>query len=73
MSEKAFADPKSDLTSQFRTQDLRDWLAAAEELGQLKHVKGAHWDLELGAITEINNRRRGPCLLTKEIADYPSG
>lgn len=73
MSEKAFADPKSDLTSQFRTQDLRDWLAAAEELGQLKHVKGAHWDLELGAITEINNRRRGPCLLFDEIGDYPSG
>ena len=61
------------MTSKFQTQDLREWLSATQELGELEHVKGAHWDQELGAITEINNRRRGPCLLFDEIPDYPSG
>ena len=32
-----------------------------------------HWDLELGAITEINNLQRGSCLLFDDITDYPSG
>ena len=59
--------------TRFQTQDLREWLRVTEELGELKHVKGAHWDQELGAITEINNRRRGPCLLFDEITDYPPG
>jgi UbiD family decarboxylase len=33
--------------------DLRQWLHAVEELGQLERVSGAHWDLEIGALTEI--------------------
>ncbi len=54
-------------------QDLRDWLDRVDKLGQLKRVNGAHWDLELGCITEMNNRERGPCLLFDDIVDYPQG
>ena len=52
---------------------LRHWLELVESLGELRHVSGAHWDLELGAITEINNRERGPCLLFDDIAGFPRG
>ena len=37
--------------------DLRDWLDVVDDLGQLTVVDGAHWDLEIGAISEINYRR----------------
>ncbi|MBI2822606.1 MAG: UbiD family decarboxylase [Acidobacteria bacterium] len=54
-------------------RDLRAWLALVEQLGELRHVRRADWNLELGAIAEINNRQRGPCLLFDDIVDYPSG
>ena len=41
-------------------RDLRDWLAVVERAGQLKHVDGADYDLELGAIAHLNNRRALP-------------
>ncbi|HXK28383.1 MAG TPA: UbiD family decarboxylase, partial [Candidatus Binatia bacterium] len=33
--------------------DLRDWLKDAKRLEQLESISGAHWDLEIGALTEI--------------------
>ena len=33
--------------------DLRAWMQQVDEIGQLEHVKGAHWDLEIGALNEI--------------------
>src|SRR3990172_3919709 len=54
--------------------DLRQWLAKAEEIGELETVRGAHWDLELGVITEIVGRQRGkPAVLFDDIPGYPSG
>lgn len=55
-------------------KDLRDWIAAVEARGDLRRVEGAHWDLEVGGLTELNNsRRRPPALLFDRIADYPAG
>jgi len=73
MSEKVTAVPKTETPSKPSSWDLRGWMAKVEELGELKHVSGAHWDVELGGIAEINNRQRGPSLLFDDIADYPSG
>ncbi|HLH23076.1 MAG TPA: UbiD family decarboxylase [Chloroflexota bacterium] len=53
--------------------DLRGFIAAAEALGELQRLDGAHWDLEIGALTEIQAERRGPALLFDRIADYPPG
>ena len=39
-------------------KDFRDWLAVAEALDELQVVKGADWNLEIGAISEINYRTR---------------
>jgi UbiD family decarboxylase len=56
------------------TTDLRDWLAQVEALGQLKRLEGAHWDLELGGISELMHRRPHPqALLFDAIPGYPRG
>jgi hypothetical protein len=33
--------------------DLRQWLALVDGLGEVRRVRGAHWDLELGTITDL--------------------
>jgi UbiD family decarboxylase len=54
-------------------EDLREWLSEVEKLGQLKRVRGADADLEIGLITELNGRRRGPALLFDEIPGFQKG
>lgn len=57
-----------------RFEDLRAFLAKADELGMLKIIDGAHWDLELGAISEImNDVPQNPILLFDNIPGYPKG
>ena len=57
-----------------RPADLRDWIARIESLGELQHVSGAHWDQEIGAISEINYRRKpSAALLFDDIVGYPRG
>jgi len=54
--------------------DLRPWLRDIEALGELKQVRAADWNLELGAISELNVKKdRPPALLFDEIAGYPKG
>ncbi|HYX63443.1 MAG TPA: UbiD family decarboxylase [Burkholderiales bacterium] len=54
--------------------DLRAWLDEAARLGELREVRGADWNLELGAISELNVKREGaPALLFDEIPGYPRG
>jgi UbiD family decarboxylase len=54
--------------------DLRPWLAQVSELGELKDVRGADWNLELGAISELNVKKDvPPALLFDEIKGYPRG
>jgi 4-hydroxy-3-polyprenylbenzoate decarboxylase len=49
-------------------------LAEIERLGELRHVRGAHWDKELGAIAELSFRQAAPkALLFDEIAGHPAG
>ena len=54
--------------------DLRAWLAQVRELGELKDVRGADWNLELGAISELNVKKDvPPALLFDDIPGYPRG
>ena len=54
--------------------DLRPWLAEVEKLGELRHVDGADWNLELGAISELNVKKAAPpALLFDKIKGYPKG
>jgi UbiD family decarboxylase len=54
--------------------DLRDWLAAAGAAGETQTVTGAHWDLEIGALSQVNYRRPNPkALVFDDIKDYQAG
>jgi len=54
--------------------DLRVWLSEVKKLGELREVTGADWNLELGAISELNVKQDlPPALLFDEIAGYPKG
>ena len=55
-------------------QDLRDWMDEADKLGELREVKGAHWDQEIGAVVDMLNRKKNcPAVVFDDIVDYPSG
>ena len=53
-------------------QDLRQYLAALEDQKDLKRVKGASWEEDIGAITELMNERNGPALLFEDIPGFPA-
>jgi len=53
--------------------DLRGFMQRLDEIGQLKKVEGADWDLEIGTITELMAERLGPALLFDKIKGYPAG
>ena len=54
--------------------DLREFLKGTEKLGELKTVRNADWNLEIGAITEISGAEPNPpALLFEDIKDYPPG
>ena len=54
--------------------DLRSWLREVRELGEMRDVYGADWNLELGAISELNVKKdSAPALLFDQIAGYPKG
>jgi len=55
---------------------LRDWLEQVEKLGELLKVNGAHWDREMGAITQMlteGGKGKAPVILFDEVPGYPKG
>src|SRR5512145_471694 len=55
---------------------LRDWLVQVEKLGELLKVNGAHWDREMGAITQMlteSGKGKAPAILFDEVPGYPKG
>ena len=50
---------------------LRTFLSDVEKIGELREVRGAHWDLEIGAIAELTGAGLMPAGLTPEkVADF---
>ena len=67
---------KSNVVSPTHQNDLREFIAAVEQRGELARVANAHWDREFGAVTEVLYRQKvekAPMLLFDEIPDYPKG
>jgi UbiD family decarboxylase len=55
-------------------QDLRDFIDKVKELGELRVIEGANWDLEIGAITYLAAKApEPPALLFDGIPGYPVG
>lgn len=53
--------------------DLRAFIEAADKLGEAKIIEGAHWDLEIGCLTELMAEKEGPLIVFDSIPGYSSG
>ncbi|MCL2669973.1 MAG: UbiD family decarboxylase [Syntrophaceae bacterium] len=53
--------------------DMREFIETVDRMGELERIDNAHWNLEIGAITELMAEKRGPALLFDHISDYPAG
>lgn len=56
--------------------DLREWLEVAESRGEVKHIAGANWDLEMSGIAELvqaEGKEPKPVLMFEDIPGYPKG
>ncbi len=57
-------------------KDLREWIKLVDQLGELKKISKADWNLEMGAITELLGREGKyppPAILFEDIPGYPKG
>lgn len=55
-------------------QDLREFLEKIEDIGELRTIRGASWDLEMGALAEIiyhGEQDNPPAILFDDIPGYP--
>ena len=55
--------------------DLREFIRRAEAVGEIVHIKGADWKLEMGTLGEIVNHARPepPALLFEDVPGFPKG
>ena len=65
----AFVD--SDIKPKLHYRDgLRGWLDEVQRVDELLHVNGAHWDVEMGSITQMlteQSNNTAPAILFDEI------
>ena len=55
-------------------QDLRDWIVEADRLGELRDVKGASWEQDIGlACTVVKYDEAAPVLLFDDIPGVKPG
>lgn len=62
------------MSTQQKISDLREWLDMVRQKGELRTIEGADWNLEIGAISELQRRMDNPpVFLFDRIKDYPPG
>src|SRR5207302_1188071 len=55
-------------------RDLRDWIERVRDLGELRDVRGATWEEDIGRVTEmLHHTDDSPAVLFDDIPGYPSG
>src|SRR6266705_537202 len=55
-------------------RDLRDWIERVRDLGELRDVRGANWEEDIGRVTEmLHHTDDSPAVLFDDIPGYPSG
>lgn len=58
----------ADLTPHLPYTDLREWIAEAEKLGEVREVSGASWQEDIGMATEVLcHDESAPAVLFKDI------
>ena len=64
----------SNITARIAYDDLREWLARAELLGEVRNVKGASWQEDIGLAAEaILRAEDGPCVVFEDVPGCPKG
>ena len=67
-------DARSNFNSGIAYEDLRGWLALAEALGEVRTVRGASWQEDIGLAAEAVLRAEdGPCVMFEDIPGCPKG
>ena len=55
-------------------EDLREWIAEAEKLGEIRHVKGATWQEDIGMATElVQHDENAPCVIFEDVPGTEKG
>src|SRR3989442_1262289 len=55
-------------------RDLRDWIERVRDFGELRDVRGATWEEDIGRVTEmLHHTDDSPAVLFDDIPGYPSG
>jgi 4-hydroxy-3-polyprenylbenzoate decarboxylase len=54
--------------------DLREWLSHADRLGEVRNVRGATWQEDIGLAAEaVLRAENGPCVLFDDVPGCPKG
>src|SRR3954468_23635714 len=65
---------RSNVAAHIAYDDLREWLALAERTGEVREVKGATWQEDIGLAAEaILRAENGPCVVFDEVPGCPKG
>jgi len=65
-------EQRSNLNGNIAYDDLREWLALAARLGEVREVKGASWQEDIGLASEaILRAENGPCVVFDEVPGCP--
>jgi UbiD family decarboxylase len=60
--------------SKFLYKDLREWIAEADKLGEIKRLNGLTWEREIGMVTELVLRDdNAPCVIFDEVPGCEKG
>ena len=65
---------QSNFNAHIPYDDLREWLSYAEQLGEVRTVKGASWEEDIGLAAEaVLRAENGPCVMFEDIPGCPKG
>ena len=66
--------PQEEFKPRFSYRDLREWIVQAEKLGEVRHVKGANWQEEIGMAAEVVlHSETAPAVIFEDVPGCPKG
>src|SRR5947209_14658807 len=65
---------RSNVAPHIAYDDLREWLVEAERLGEVRTVRGASWQEDIGLAAEaVLRAENGPCVVFEDVPGCPKG
>jgi len=72
--DSANGNEEGGLKPSFAYNDLREWIAQAEKLGEIRIVSGASWEEEIGMAAEVVlHSDTAPCVIFDNVRGCPKG